>query len=655
MHIEDWNEEFLSKFDADKYFNNLLKAKIQSPMIYFQSHTGLCNFDTKVAKTHNAFKKDNKIKALVDKCIDAGMDVVGYYSVIYNTWAEKNHPEWAMRLPDGRTFTEAGQRYGICCPNNPEYRQFIKEQVKEMSLYYQGIKGLFYDMLYFPFPCHCEECKKRWEKEVGGTMPEKEDWNAPNFKLHINKMQEWIGEFAAYLKGLTDEFFPGTTTEQNVASVLAFSGRCAQTERVNDSCEFAGGDLYGDLYRHSFSAKYYKEITKHQPFEYMVCRCDSNLGEHTATKTDELLKTEFLLTSYHHGANLVIDAINPNGTLNDEVYDKLDRVFSETMPFDKFYEGKLIKDVGLFFDSKTKFNPERGYNSCNMFSCVGAIKTLIQNHIPVSVLANGIMDRLSEYKAVIAGELQDFCDNNYEQDLLNYVKNGGSLYLSGKSNSTLMKEFFGAKFLGFTKESKTYIEPLNEAVCWLNEFNKNSPMPINYALPIFDIKNKEYECGKIVLPYTDPADSTKYASIHSNPPGIYTDYPAIMVREYGKGKVVWGAGAIEQDERTCFRKAFMNVLDYLIGKENYSIKAKLSKSVELISYKTENGFIFNFIDLVNYEDDLSKDFYIEFASSVKPSKIEVLPKDINVNQVYENGFIKLSGNIKNYGTIKVEL
>ena len=36
MHIADWSDEFLSKFDVDDYYKNLVQAKIQSPMIYLQ-------------------------------------------------------------------------------------------------------------------------------------------------------------------------------------------------------------------------------------------------------------------------------------------------------------------------------------------------------------------------------------------------------------------------------------------------------------------------------------------------------------------------------------------------------------------------------------------------------------------------------------------
>ena len=41
MHLEDWDPAFLSEFSADAYFENLINAKIQNAMLYFQSHVGL--------------------------------------------------------------------------------------------------------------------------------------------------------------------------------------------------------------------------------------------------------------------------------------------------------------------------------------------------------------------------------------------------------------------------------------------------------------------------------------------------------------------------------------------------------------------------------------------------------------------------------------
>ena len=58
MHIDDWDEKFLSEFDEYAYLYNLKKAHIQCAMIYLQSHMGLCNFPTKVCREHNAFVKN---------------------------------------------------------------------------------------------------------------------------------------------------------------------------------------------------------------------------------------------------------------------------------------------------------------------------------------------------------------------------------------------------------------------------------------------------------------------------------------------------------------------------------------------------------------------------------------------------------------------
>ena len=70
-------------------------------MIYLQSHTGLCNRKTESGKTHRAFINDNKIKTLIDLCHKNSIDVIAYYSLIYNNYAYDCHPEWRMLDIDG--------------------------------------------------------------------------------------------------------------------------------------------------------------------------------------------------------------------------------------------------------------------------------------------------------------------------------------------------------------------------------------------------------------------------------------------------------------------------------------------------------------------------------------------------------------------------
>ena len=51
MHIDDWDEKFLSQFSPDAYYENLKKANIQNAMLYFQSHVGLLH----IAKLNGRF------------------------------------------------------------------------------------------------------------------------------------------------------------------------------------------------------------------------------------------------------------------------------------------------------------------------------------------------------------------------------------------------------------------------------------------------------------------------------------------------------------------------------------------------------------------------------------------------------------------------
>ena len=110
----------------------------------------------------------------------------------------------------------------------------------------------------------------------------------------------WMGEFAALVTAETRRLMPGVSVEHNYANAIAGGPLLCSTEQVNAACDYTGGDLYN----HSFTAKYYYSVTQNQPFEYMTCRCDKALKVHTNSKTEEHLAVEVMLTAAHHGASL---------------------------------------------------------------------------------------------------------------------------------------------------------------------------------------------------------------------------------------------------------------------------------------------------------------------------------------------------------------
>ncbi|MBQ8374828.1 MAG: beta-galactosidase trimerization domain-containing protein [Clostridia bacterium] len=612
MHIADWSEEFLSQFDADGYYQNLVKAKIQSPMIYLQSHTGLCHYPTKSGKTHTHFAKNPRVlNELIDKCKAGGMKVVGYYSLIFNNWATDTHPDWEMVNADGTTWRDHGQRYGLCCPNNQEYRAFVLTQMQEMAELFPNLDGIFYDMPYWEVVCHCPACKVRWEKEVGGRMPQKLDWQDEKWRIFVRKRQEWMAEFAMFVSENSKKILPFATCELNFAAGIACDWLAGSTEGINAACEFTGGDLYGDLYNHSFTCKYYYGITKNQPFEYMTCRCNKKLREHTISKPETDLEAEVMLTAAHHGASLIIDAVDPDGGLDARTYERLGKVFAKQIPYEKYMDkGELYAETAVYFDSTTQFSSDG--KSYNKECAIRAGRTLIEEHILVKVIANGNMDNLSQYQMIIAPTLKDF-NNSEILKFISYVEQGGTLYLSGKAESRLIKEFFGGEIKGETygnspfervwkgyDEVQAYVTPTDEKYkAYFGEFNEKYPLPIIYKLPIMENYQGEVK-AKIILPYTDPDDNTVFASIHSNPPARGTEIPAIIEIEYGKGKVIWSAATLENDDRENFKEIFAKIVKANVKRK---IKVQASKYVESIIFKDGEDYYVNLFDL-NFANDL---------------------------------------------------
>lgn len=648
MHIDDWAEKFLSEFDEYNYLKNLKKAHIQCAMIYLQSHIGLCNFPTKVSREHNAFVKNQKIINLVKLCRKNDINVVGYYSLIHNNWAEENHPEWRMVKENGRSAMDDGGRYGFVCLNNVEYRKFLTEQIKEMSEYFE-LDGLFYDMPFWPIACRCESCRKRWREEVGGEFP-KENFKDGRFRTYIRKLQTWMGDFCAFVAGETKKYFPDATIEFNNAGVIAFGWDSGSTEDISDLADYVGGDLYGDLFNHSFSCKYYHTVTKNQPFEYMNTRCPV-LQQHTVNKSEERLETEIAVTRAHHVATLIIDAIDPVGTMDCRVYDKIGKIFKEQIPLEKYNKGELVSDVAVFFDSHAQFSAN-GYEFNNKWCSKNAVKNLTRNHIPTTVIANGHLGDLSKYECVVLSALEDF--NNPEiEKFIEYVENGGKLYFSSVSDKRLTEKLLGGKIKGFTHGNYSYVAPTEKGRSVFEYFSDKYPLPLGYKLPVMEVDGDNEILATITLPYIDSIDDRKFVSIHSNPPGISTEYPALIRKKFVKGEVIWSAGVIEREDDDIYGKIFANILG-LLTNNDYKFKVTASKNVEFIEFRDDKNIYLNAVSL-------SCDFDCEYACEIyvktekRPEKLVDLQSGEQVNFDYQDGYCVFKCSLKLFKSFKIEV
>lgn len=658
MHIEDWDDVFLSKFNPEEYFRLLSKGQIQAPMLYFQSHVGLCYWPTKSGAIHKAFiGKEDNMKRLEELCHKAGMDVIGYYSLIYNNWAHNRFPHWRMVRADGKHSRSYGSRYGLCCPNNLEYRKFTEEQINEFCEYFK-FEGLFMDMLFWPMICYCDSCKKRWSNEVGGAMPITIDWQNKNWLTFQQKRTEWMGDYANWVTKTVKKYAPGVSIEHQY-STITHSWIRGVNENIAKASTYVGGDFYGGFNEASFVCKAYLGITEDQPFEYMTSRCYPELAEHTTTKSIDHLILSAMLTYIHHGAFLIIDAINPDGTLEESTYTKLGPIFEETKKLEPWIKsGEQVYDVALYFDLNGKYNPDAEIVSTvderladtsvpMIDALLGAAGSLQSHHIPYAVVNNYKFERFKSSKLLAICDVPSF-EKTKVKDVLDFVNSGGNLYLSGHSSPELLMEIFGLEYCGQTIEDITYISPTDAGAFLMDDYySKTHPLVIFGSQAKTKGTTNGIVFGTSTLPYTIPnkksstvwpfkaiepekrPDVLKFSSIHSNPPGKFSDNPALVYAKYGKGKAIWSASPIEKPKREQHSEIFARIVKFLCG-NSFSFSSNAEQSVECVLFDSKINRVMT-LGLINLQENFHTqpvyNFTVKIKCNTQPNDVILLPSE----------------------------
>ncbi len=648
MHISDWDDSFLSEFSPETYVENLKIANVENAMIYIQSHTGLCYFPTKSGIMHKAFaRKEDMIKRVIDLCHMNNLLVTGYYSLNYNTCEHDRHPDWRMLTENGKSIRENGGskeghaldfasikdgRYGLCCPNNMDYRNFVYEQIDEIVEYFE-LEGMFFDMPYWHHTCYCNKCKKRWEKEVGGNIPVRPTPGSGEYLKLITKKYEWMGEWIQSITNYVKMKNSDLSIEYNFASAIAGNSENGCGEEVNNASDFVGGDLYGGIINHSLACKFYKNITKNQPFDYMFSRCKPALRTHTLTKTHDEMKTEVMMTAAHHGASLVIDAIDPIGTMDNRVYERIGKIFDYEAKYEKYLTGDMVEDVGLYYSMRSRFN-SYGEEFDNLSCSKLVTETLIANHVPFGVC--GSFCDIYKYKMLVIPCVCETEDKDNER-IIDYVEKGGNVYISGAENRDLIEKLTSGKCMGRTMENNIYIAPKMEYEEMFGEFNAKYPLPFDSTAPIIEVENSNDVIAKITLPYTKP-DEVRFASIHSDPPGKNTEMPAIIIRNYGKGKVIWSAVPVEAIKMYEYQNLFMNFIYQLC--HNPSFKSNAPQYVEITLFDAGEYFTVNTVlASEKAKTDVIPPFKIEVKCERKPNSVLFLPDNIEISFEYSEGYV----------------
>ena len=511
-HVPDWDPMLLSRFDPADYVATIAGAGFQSLMQYAISCAGLCLWRTKIGTMHRGMRGRDYFGEVMDQCKRHGLHRVAYFHVVWDNHACETHPEWRFQPEEGQDGYLQG-RYGYTCPNTP-YRDYALSLARELVSNYD-FEGIFNDMIIWPGVCYCPYCTTRFRKEHNAEPPRIVDWDDPAWRTFQAARERWLFEFA-------DEF---TKAVKNIRPILVehqfstiFSDwRAGIPLRMGtEACDSVGGDFYGGPPQFSLACKAFNSLNRVRPFEFMTSRTN-DLTDFVTIKPMDEWRIESFVPTIHSGAALTIDAINPDGTINHQVYEYLAKLNAERAPYEPFLGGSLLGDVAIYYDKESMYNPdEKGVRVDQLKAAgkiphfegvLGAGRILREAHIPYGVVTNATLDQLKDYRAVIVPNVLEM---TAEQAAVfrNFVEQGGVVYASGPSSLDrfekggprfLLEEVLGVRYKGKLGTRVTYLTAKDEGmkkVIWpQNEMIFQGPMVQVEALPGAEV------LATVTLPY----------------------------------------------------------------------------------------------------------------------------------------------------------
>ncbi len=654
MHIMDWNPEFLSKFDPDVYAERLTTAKAQSAVLYAHSHVGLCYFPTKLGKTHAAYEGKDLLARTIEALHKNGIAVVLYMSLIHDTWAYRNHDDWKILRADGAGASEGG-RYGICCPNSIGYRDYIAGLAHEVCDQYD-FEGIRFDMTFWPRVCYCAHCAKRFADEVGGELPKTINWEDGAWVAFQRRREAWLVEFAKHMTESVRAKKPNASVEHQSSTFLA-NWRLGVTEPLAAQNDFLQGDFYGDALQGSLIRKLLHNLSPNLPYGFETSVM-MNLQNHTALKPEALLEAKAAASIADGGAFIFIDAIDPVGTINPGTYETMGRVFEKTIPYEQHCGGELVQDVAVYLSTESKFDFAQNGKNVEDYSAegvphldalVGACRALRAHHVPYGVITKKDLARLNRHKVLVLPNVL-MMDEEEIAAIRAWAEAGGFVYASRdtslvtkagiRQNDFMLGELFGVTNAGITAERVTYIAPKETDA--FAPYTNASPLMLPTTQRQITARDGATVLGTLTLPYTNPDNGEQYASIHSNPPGIPTDKPSVVMNRVGTGAVIYAADAIELQEHC--GDIFVRLLRSLCPKFTVEAQAPMSVEFTLFHQPDRKRFV---LSAVNFQKELPNIPVEGVRVSVEVpgvlvKRVAQLPDNDELPMTNENGRVQIS-------------
>ena len=612
MHIVDWDERFLSHFDPEAYADAVAASGVDTVIIYAGNCQGMCFWPSARGHMHQNLHGRDIFGETVAACRARGLKIVGYYN-IWNRYEFDHHPEWRMRDISGRAArVEHGERFGLCCPSTG-YRDFVRDQIDDLCAHYT-FDGLWVDMIgWFGNICYCDGCRAAYRAETGRDLPETVDFSDPEWVRFVRTRQRWQADFAKLITDTAKSAQPHISVTQQCTSFgLGWSGG-ASLDFFSHS-DYLAGDFYLGPWQEAFVCKLLRAMSPHHPVEFMVSAC-VDLNEHTTRKSLEMLSMQAMMAVSHQSAFVFIDAIDPVGTVNRPLYDRMRPILDKMTPYLPSMQGRWTQraDVGVYFnvdnlaDGAVSPAHSDGYRFKQMEYAHNVSKCLLADNIAFDVVTPRQLADLSDYKVIVLSDCY-MLDAAETAALRAFVEQGGALYVSGEAGFVdgegnaladfALADVLGVHRCGVSRWPLTYMSPTEEGTALFDDYRADYPLCIRGAQVRVTADADTQVLATRAETCDDPAELRRFSSAISNPPTEFTDEPCLTVHPFGKGRAMYAAGVIESSPYDAQQTVFTNLIASLIDKPCVHTDAPVPVQVNV--FDSEAGDV-TLVNLLNFQ------------------------------------------------------
>lgn len=602
MLMTDATPEALERIDPEDIVATAADAGLQGMWGYVLDPAGWFYYPTKIGRQFPHLKGRDLLGQFIAACRKHGLRFVGYYDPFEFGLATQEHPEWRNEYPGDRV-PSSPRLWGKLCFNRPGCIEYYLSIVKESLSRYEMDEVYFDD--FAPSHCGCADCQKRYKAETGRELPFYQTpqgvaypdhlrfgLNYPEgseFGFYFYQLQKWLDQWAMHMRQAAKEIRPDCMVSFNYSRGYYGGGDNGFTVDTAKAADVSGRDcaILGFQFQHSIEFKALRALTQHLPFDAQM-PIGEHHGDEVSPKQEGLLKQQLAYIFAHGGGVTYIDDMDWQGRISKKKYHRMKKVNAWSRERFPYLGGQMVADVGLYMSQESnvyhpgwhhsRWNSSRGDAqagtdfSVHTAGNVAFVQAMIRENVPFDVVHRNKLNNLGRHKVMYLNNVEVMREEEGEA-LREFVRNGGGLVVTHRTglrdaqhrqrSNFLLADLIGGDFLEMPSYATSFVAVAkgDRAEGFFTEVDDEMSYFEVHGPPCY-VKTRDgvRTLGKVAharRPYLEdgayragmpptmqlinPKEISQANAGFRYEAEIITEYPAVILNRFGKGRVVYCA------------------------------------------------------------------------------------------------------------------